>query len=230
MSDTLDVLKRNYAKVLTTIDEARNKSGRTGEPITVVAVTKYVGPETIDLLYDAGIREIGENRVQAAEAKKEAVRSPFRWHMIGHLQTNKATMAVALFDCIHSIDSLRLARETQRAAEKAGKRIPVFLQVNVSEETTKSGVKSSEETKELIDVVRNECPAIELVGLMTMAPHADTPEASRPVFRALRKIGKEMGIRAFSMGMSGDYAVAVEEGATHLRIGSALFEGISANG
>ncbi|OHB76022.1 MAG: YggS family pyridoxal phosphate enzyme [Planctomycetes bacterium RBG_16_59_8] len=230
MSGVGERVRENYGKVLDTIGKACKRRGRDPSEVKVVAVTKSVTAEVVDLLAEVGIVEIGENRVQDALKKREDVRGNFTWHMIGHLQSNKAARAAGLFSWIHSVESVELAKKLQECALREGKGLSVFVQVNVGGEEQKQGVRSEAEASALVGRVRAECPNLSLRGLMTMAPLSSDPERSRPVFRSLREMGERLGLMEYSMGMSQDYAVAVEEGATTLRIGTALFEGIRDDG
>jgi pyridoxal phosphate enzyme (YggS family) len=204
------------------IAQALARSRAPGRSVTIVAVTKQHAAAVVDAVAAAGIVEIGENRVAEAVAKAAEVRAKVRWHLIGHLQRNKARRAAGLFDVVHSVDSPRLLEALAAAARP----IEVFLQINVSGERSKGGVPP-EDARALRQAALG--TPLEVVGLMTMAPVADDPESARPHFRALREIrdalnesGDGHPLRGLSMGMSGDYAVAVEEGATHVRIGTAL--------
>ena len=191
--------------------------------INVVAVTKNHPAQTVEALAASGVVDIGENRVQEALSKAVRVRAPVRWHMIGHLQRNKAARAAELFSCIHSVDRTSLVH----ALDRTGRELDVFLQINVSGEASKRGVRL-EEAGGLWQTALN-TDSLKVIGLMTMAPYAEDPEAARPVFRTLRQLRDDLNERGdgppltgLSMGMSGDFVVAVEEGATHLRIGTAL--------
>ncbi len=186
-----------------------------------MAVTKGVPPEMIRSTYQCGIRHFGENRVQETTTKMmhlSDLKPDTTWHMVGHLQTNKAKMAVELFDIIHSVDSLRLAEVISRRVERP---VQVLLQVNVSGETSKSGFSVAEVAAALGSISRME--NIKVIGLMTIAPLSDDPEKVRPVFRRLRELREELGLKHLSMGMSDDFEVAIEEGATMVRIGRAIF-------
>lgn len=186
-----------------------------------MAVTKGVSPTVIKDAYDHGIRHFGENMVQEAQGKVAQLGS-FRpyitWHMVGHLQSNKARKALEIFDIIHSVDSVRLAEILSRRAEKI---VPILLQVNVSGEVTKSGFS----TGEVADALRriSQLANLRVVGLMTIAPLSAHPEDVRPIFRRLRELRDRLGLEHLSMGMSGDFEVAIEEGATIVRIGRAIF-------
>jgi hypothetical protein len=174
-----------------------------------------------------GILDFGENKVQEAKAKIPLCRGNLRWHGIGHLQTNKTRDAVRLFSMIHTVDSLKLALEIEKHATSEAKRMPVLLEVNVSGEGSKFGFKPEEVVSLALEV--NHLPHLELRGLMTMAPYAEESEASRPFFRRLMEVKREVeqklgaSLPDLSMGMSGDFEVGIEEGATLVRIGTALF-------
>jgi pyridoxal phosphate enzyme (YggS family) len=186
-----------------------------------VVVTKEVGISAIRAAFDCGLRDFGENRVQEAEEKigqLSDLKLDVTWHMVGHLQSNKAKTAVELFDIIHSIDSVRLAEILSRRAEKT---LPVLLQVNVSEEATKSGFAVNE-VGAAVEEIR-QLPNLRLVGLMTIAPLVAETEEVRPVFRKLRELRDSLRLEHLSMGMTDDFEMAIEEGATMLRIGRAIF-------
>jgi pyridoxal phosphate enzyme (YggS family) len=228
----LEQLKVNVDSILERVAVAAGRSGRDPGDVTLVAVTKTVNVETAALLVEAGVGHLGENRVQEGERKHAALGGRCSWHMIGHLQTNKVKKALAVFETIHAVDSARLLKEISRRAEAAGLCPDILLEVNVSGEESKYGLAPGavEETAALA----LELPAVELRGLMTMAPYDPDPETARPVFRELFGIHERLresgrGGERFdmlSMGMSGDFEVAVEEGATHIRVGTALYEGL----
>ncbi len=178
-----------------------------GDGVTVVVATKYVGVDELAQLADAGIAVLGENRAQDLEAKHARYGDAFRWHFIGHLQSRKAKTVNAICELCHSLDS-------ESAAARLT--IPALVEVNLSGEPTKSGV-APEELSAFLEHYAD------VRGLMTMPPFADDPEASRPYFRRLRELAEEHGLRELSMGTSQDYRVAVEEGATYVRVGSTLF-------
>lgn len=192
-----------------------------------MAVCKNQPPAAVRALAELGVGLFGENRVQEARRKIPECPSRLRWHLIGHLQTNKARDAVQLFEMIQSVDSLRLAQELQRQAEKASRKIPVLVEVNVAGESTKFGYRPTQLLAELREL--NALPRLEIHGLMCMAPYLKDPEAVRPVFRRCRELGREceqiLGapLAVLSMGMTDDFEVAVEEGSTLVRIGTALF-------
>ena len=226
------VLANNIAAVRAKINEALTVAGRHPEDLTLVAVTKYVDALAIKELLPHGVEHIGENRLQEA-VKKQAVlsdlKNSFTWHFIGSLQTNKARQVAAGFDLIHSLDRMSLAEALHKASQTLNKEISVLIQVNVSGERTKHGVDPAEVGAFYAEV--RKLSGLRPVGLMTMAPYSDDPEASRPVFRELRLLFEQIKRdyhpgpqwRELSMGMSNDYMIAIEEGATIVRIGSAIF-------
>jgi PLP dependent protein len=194
-------------------DEIRSRYERiraqVGDDITIVAATKYVSVEELALLAEAGIEVIGENRAQDLEAKHDAHGAAFRWHFIGHLQSRKAKVVNELCDLVHSLSSDSAARRLE---------IPALVEVNLSGEDSKSGVPESG-----LDALIAAYPKVR--GLMTMPPETGDPERSRPYFRRLRELAEERGLDELSMGTSQDYRVAVEEGATMIRVGSVLYQG-----
>jgi pyridoxal phosphate enzyme (YggS family) len=203
------------------IKAACERANRPPDEITLVAITKGVAPGAILEAAAAGIRHFGENRVQEAEAKRPELHGlpeDITWHMVGHLQTNKVNAAIRLFDIIHSVDSLPLAEAISR---RASSRQPIFLEVNVSQEPSKYGF-SLDELPARYQAIK-ELPNIEVRGLMTVAPQASDPEVVRPVFRRLRESANALHLGALSMGMSDDFEVSIQEGATHVRLGRAIF-------
>jgi pyridoxal phosphate enzyme (YggS family) len=199
-------------------DRIHNIQARVPDGVTLVAVTKTVPPERVDAALNAGIAVFGENKIQEAKAKIPLVSSRARWHFIGHLQSNKARDAVELFELIHSVDSVKLAGELDKWAERAGKTQPILLEVNVSGEASKFGIKPEDLPATLAEIQK--FPRLEVRGLMTMPPLGKDP---RPFFRQLRRLRDDTGLRELSMGMSHDYEIAIEEGATIVRIGTAIF-------
>ncbi len=219
-----EAVRNTVAEVRARIHDARARGGH-GQDVTVVAVTKTHGPEAVEAVWDAGITDVGENRVQEAEGKMAQVTVPVRWHLIGHLQRNKARHALR-FALFHGLDSERLAVALHEEASRVGATLDVLLQVNVSGEASKSGVSAHEVV--LIAERLRALPALRVRGVMTMAPFAADEALLRAVFsgaRAAREAVRAAGHPAewLSMGMSGDYEVAVEEGATHVRLGTVLF-------
>ena len=196
-------------------------AARDGAAPTLIAVSKTHGPETIRPVLDAGQRDFGENRVQEAQGKWPQLRAAHpgvSLHLIGPLQTNKARDAVALFDVIHTLDREKLAAALAKAMEDAGRRLPVLVQVNTGEEPQKAGVAPAE----AVDFARRarDVHGLDVVGLMCIPPIDDDPE---PHFRALADLAQAAGLSQLSMGMSGDYETAIACGATHVRVGSAIF-------
>ena len=213
-------IRENVAAVEERIALACARSGRTRGEVTLVAVSKTFPASFVEDAIDAGITEVGENRVQEAREKKPLVRGAARWHLIGHLQTNKARDAVRLFDVIQAVDSLDLAEKLARAAEAHGKRQEVMLQVNIGDEPQKSGIERAE-----VDAVARQAtalPSLRVIGLMALPP-IGTPEESRPYFRELRSMRDALGLEHLSMGMSEDFEAAIEEGSTIVRVGRAIF-------
>ena len=211
----------NLAAIRERIERARQRAGHS-RPVALVAVTKTHSPALIREAWEAGQREFGENRVQEFEQKHAAVpREGAVWHLIGHLQSNKARRAAQLFGVIGSVDSDRLARRLHDAAAEAGRVIPVFIEVKLSDEVSKSGCAEGE-LSGLVEAVRA-LPRLELRGLMTMPPYFDQPERARPYFRRLREWGERLALPELSMGMSHDFEIAIEEGATLVRVGTAIF-------
>ncbi|MGA7676777.1 MAG: YggS family pyridoxal phosphate-dependent enzyme [Dehalococcoidia bacterium] len=211
----------NLKDVQGRIAQACERSHRSPGEITLVVVTKEVGVSAIRAAFDCGMRDFGENRVQEAEdkiAQLSDLRPDVTWHMVGHLQSNKAKTAVELFDIIHSIDSIKLAEILSRRVEKS---FPVLLQVNVMGEATKSGFVVGEIANAVNEIKK--LPNLKVMGLMTIAPLVSEPEEVRPVFRKLRELRDSLGLEHLSMGMTDDFEAAVEEGATMLRVGRAIF-------
>ncbi|MCX7794052.1 MAG: YggS family pyridoxal phosphate-dependent enzyme [Thermodesulfovibrionales bacterium] len=213
------------------ICHAAMRAGRSPEEIKLIAVTKTVPVEKILEAVEAGLRIFGENRVQEARDKIPVIMNKceglkISWHMIGTLQKNKAKYAVKLFDMIHSVDSEELALEINRQAEKISKIQDILIEVKLSPEETKHGIKP-EKLFKLLDFISS-LKNLNIKGLMTVPPYSENPEDSRPYFRKLRNLLEEANIRGFnikelSMGMSGDFEIAIEEGATMVRIGTAIF-------
>ncbi len=213
-------IRDNIAAVEERIARACSRAGRAREDVLLVAVSKTFPAEFVDDAIDAGITDIGENRVQEARDKKPLVRGSVRWHLIGHLQTNKARDAVKLFDVIEAVDSLDLAEKLARAAEGQGKAIEVMLQVNIGDEPQKSGLARGD-----VDAVAKQVAglaSLRLIGLMAIPP-VGTPDESRPYFRELRSMRDALGLKELSMGMSEDFEAAIEEGSTMVRVGRAIF-------
>ena len=203
------------------IQAAAMRTNRKPEDVTLIAVSKRVEPERIEAALMEGQTLFGESKVQEAKAKIPLVSNRAHWHMIGHLQSNKASDAVALFELIHSVDSVKLAVELNKWAERAGKTQAILLEINVSEEASKFGLRPEDLDAALRDI--NHLPRLEVQGLMTIAPLRDDIEEVRPYFRRLRELRDGSGLRELSMGMTHDFEIAIEEGATMVRIGAAIF-------
>jgi PLP dependent protein len=218
-------------RVREAVAAATARSGRAEGAVTIVAVSKTVGREVIDQAYEFGLRHFGENRALDAKDKfANPLPTDAVLHLIGQLQTNKAQVAARLFSLIESVDRASLVDELARQGAKLGRRLPILLQVNVAGEEQKAGCGPSEVSELVARIESSE--HLDLQGLMTMAPLVDDPEAARPVFRGLRDLRDALlqesparTLSTLSMGMSNDYQVAIEEGATHVRIGRAIFGG-----
>jgi hypothetical protein len=225
-------LCENIKNIYRKITHAAMRMERNPEDIKLIAVTKTVDTEKIKEAIDWGLRNFGESKIQEATKKISHLKfqisnSRIEWHLIGHLQKNKAKIAVQLFDVIHSLDSIGLADELNKQADKAGKIQRVLVQVKLSEEETKHGV-SKEDLMDLLDAVMK-MKNLKLEGLMTMPPYFDNPEMARPHFRELRDLrdnARQSGYQLpeLSMGMTHDFEIAIEEGATMVRIGTGIFE------
>ena len=215
-------------EVKSRIAAACKRVGRDPGEVEIIAVTKTHGAEVVKEAWDAGLRIVGENKVQEAAWKKSASVTGPMWHLIGHLQSNKVRKALELFDFFHSVDSAALADRMNAIAQDMGASPHILLEVNVSGEKSKSGMKP-EEVRDVLAHIAQECPRLTVEGLMTIAPFSENPEDARPYFRKLRELRDELekelgvGLPRLSMGMSGDYEVAVEEGATWVRLGTVLF-------
>jgi pyridoxal phosphate enzyme (YggS family) len=214
-------IRANLVRVQAAIARACERVGRSPDTVLLIAVSKTVEVERIALAIAAGVSALGENRVQEAREKIETLGHPVPWHLIGALQTNKAKDAVRLFDWIHSVDRLELTRELDRRARGLKRTMDVLLEVNVGEEPQKSGVRPHE-IKPLLDEIAG-LSGIRIRGLMAIPPAAADPEETRLHFRRLRELRDAAGLEHLSMGMSADFEVAVEEGATMVRVGTAIF-------
>lgn len=226
-------ISENIASIRERIETSARRSGRRSEEIALMAVTKTHPPERIREAYAAGLRLFGENRVQEFAGKAAALAdlAQAEWHMIGHLQTNKAGKVAGLFSAVDSVDSVKLAEKLDTAAQKLNKKLPVLIEVNVGSEAAKSGVAAdSGEIEELLLAARK-LEALQFRGLMTVPPFADDPQGARPFFRKLRELRDSIAARrlanvsmdVLSMGMSHDFEVAIEEGSTCVRVGTAIF-------
>lgn len=219
------MLAENYKALLDNIDQAARRAGRDPETVKLIAVTKTVGIDEVRRAAALGITDFGENRVQEAAAKVANI-PEVRWHFIGHLQSNKVKDVLPAYSLIHSLDRPSLARALQRSAERINRKVDALVQVNVSGEESKYGL-APENLKEFLNQVSS-YDRIIIKGLMTMAPFVDNPEDTRIYFRRLRQLRDEnttgsLNLSELSMGMTNDYMVAIEEGATMVRIGTALF-------
>ncbi|HWZ42348.1 MAG TPA: YggS family pyridoxal phosphate-dependent enzyme [Candidatus Saccharimonadales bacterium] len=223
----------NLARLRERIAQAASRSGRSPESVTLMAVSKTIELERIHQAYEAGLRVFGENRVQEMDEKHTSRKGmdEARWHLIGHLQTNKAKKAVELFNAIDSLDSLRLAEMLNQAAAQMNKVMPALIEIKTSEEESKAGVPAG--SRELEDMLQGlaKLEHLQVCGLMTVPPFTENPEGARPYFRRLRELRDQIAARklprvqmeTLSMGMSHDFEVAVEEGSTCVRVGTALF-------
>jgi pyridoxal phosphate enzyme (YggS family) len=231
-------IAENIAHVQERIAAAAGRVARNPEEITLMGVSKTFSVERIREAYAAGLRVFGENRVQEYAAKADALRDlrDTEWHLIGHLQTNKAAKAAELFDAVDSVDSVRMAQKLNASAESAGKTLSVLVEINVGSEQAKSGVapSSDEQGSDELEQILRGAPRwgnLKIHGLMTVPPYAEDPEGSRAYFRQLRQIRDIIAARdlpqvsmvVLSMGMSHDFEVAIEEGATCVRVGTAIF-------
>jgi pyridoxal phosphate enzyme (YggS family) len=230
-ADAIERLRDRFADVRARIETAARASGRPVEDVTLVAITKTHPAATLKFALETGLHNLGENRIQEAEEKiLELGRTAARWHLVGHLQTNKARRAVALFDVIHSLDSTSLAERLERMCAEANREaLDVLVQVDLGGEVTKSGIEPAQ-LPGLLAVLK-QCTRLRLIGLMTLPPYFENPDCSRPFFKTLRELRDELvaqgdftsGKGELSMGMSHDFEVAIEEGATMVRVGTALF-------
>lgn len=223
----------NIAQIRKRIESAARRAQRSPVDIDLMAVTKTVSEDRIRQAYEAGIRLFGENRVQEFGAKRDRLQhlSDVRWHMIGHLQSNKASQAAKLFDAIDSVDSLRVAEKLNTAAAQIGKKLPLLIEINIGGEQAKSGVlRNSAALDQLLEAAPT-LSSVEFRGLMTVPPYDDDPERSREHFREMRRLFEELATRhlpalqmqVLSMGMSHDFEIAIEEGSTCVRLGTAIF-------
>jgi pyridoxal phosphate enzyme (YggS family) len=221
-NDEAQTIAEAVHDVFRKIEQAARRAGRDPKEITFIAASKTVQSSAILAAASAGVRVFGENRVQEAMEKftRDPLPPPNQLHLIGSLQMNKVKKAVGFFDLIHSIDSMQLAKKVNEEADRKSLSQSVLVQVNIGEEFVKGGV-SSQDFPYLIDTVKN-CSHLKLLGLMVIPPHAENP---RPFFAKLRKMGESVGLTRLSMGMSSDYEAAIEEGASWVRIGTAIFGG-----
>ena len=218
------MLRERLDRVEERIQSAVKRAGRQRSDVTLIAVTKKFPAEVTCQAYELGLRYFGENYVQEFEAKLPALAglTAAEFHLIGHLQSNKAGSAARLFQAVETVDSEKLARRLdQTARDQTGRELEVMIEVKLSEEETKAGA-APEALPGLVEAIRA-CPNLRLTGLMTMPPWSDDPEQTRPYFRRLAALARTCGLAKLSMGMSHDFEAAIEEGATHIRVGTALF-------
>ena len=223
------MLTNNYDVVMNNIERACKKAGRTPEDVTLIAVSKTKPITMLQEIYDHGCRNFGENKVQELLDKYEVLPKDIKWHMIGHLQRNKVKYIVDKVSLIHSVDSLRLAEEISKEALKKNVEVNILVEVNVANEETKFGT-TSQEAIELVDAI-SKLPGIHIKGLMSIAPYVEDSEQNRQYFAQLKQLSVDIitknidnvSMDILSMGMSGDYEVAVEEGATYVRVGTGIF-------
>lgn len=219
----------NYRKILNRVNEAAAQCGRNPKDVKLLGAAKAQSVEAIRAAISAGVTLIGENYVQETKEKKDGVAASVEWHMIGHLQRNKAGAAIELFDIVESLDNLALARELDKEARKRGKIVRIFVEVNLGGEESKSGIAKDSVVSLLEEAAKLSCLRVE--GLMTVPPFCENLEEVRPYFRELNKLRRQLSelrlpnvdLKELSMGMTHDYVVAIEEGATIVRIGTALF-------
>ena len=221
-------IKENYFKILENIQKSCEKADKKPEEIKILGASKKQSPEKIRIAFELGIKLIGENYIQEAEKKiNELGKLPIEWHFIGRLQTNKVKKALNLFSLIQTLDRIKLAQEIQKQAEKKNLIVPVLIEVNIGRESTKGGV-DPEKVEEFIEKVKN-FNRIKIVGLMCLPPYEENPERVRPYFIKMRELFERLkpymnsDFKELSMGTSNDYCIAIEEGATMVRIGEALF-------
>ena len=223
------MIRENFDSIEARIRKACERSGRDRNSVHLIAVTKTKPPEMLREAYDAGQRDFGENKVQEICRKKPELPDDLRWHMIGHLQRNKVRQLIGQTVLIHSVDSYRLAETISAEAVKARIVMPVLIEVNAAKEDSKYGVMP-ENTEELVRAI-SVLPGIHVEGLMTIAPYTEDPETNRPYFVLLRQLAVDIDHKCIdnvsmgklSMGMTGDFEVAIEEGATHIRVGTGIF-------
>ena len=223
------MIKDNVAEVEANIQKACKRAGRSREDVTLIAVSKTKPVSDIYEVMETGIIDYGENKVQEICDKIEVISEPLNWHMIGHLQRNKVKYIVDKVKLIHSVDSLRLAQQISSEAQKKGVDIDILIEVNVAEEASKFGLSTEEVIQMAEDI--SKLPSVHIRGLMTVAPFTDNPEDNRPYFRNLKQLAVDIArknidnviMNELSMGMTGDYEVAIEEGATMVRVGTGIF-------
>lgn len=225
----LDELKENLANVEARVSAACDRAKRDRSEVTLIAVSKTKPIEDLKVIYDAGIRQFGENKVQELTGKIPEMPDDIDWHLIGHLQRNKVKYIIDKVKLIHSVDSYRLAEEINIQAKKKGVVANILIEVNAANEATKFGVKL-EEAKQLCQEISH-LDAVHVMGLMTIAPNVVVPEENRPIFHKIKELSVDIAnenidnvdMRIISMGMTNDFEIAIEEGATHVRVGTAIF-------
>ncbi len=223
------MIREHLTQTRQNIDRACRRAERSAEEVELIAVSKTKPVLMLQEAYEAGVRDFGENKVQELVDKYEVLPKDIRWHMIGHLQRNKVKYLIGKVYLIHSVDSLRLAQEIQKEAEKKQTEVNILVEVNVAGEESKFG-SSREETLQLVKDIAL-LPSVHIQGLMTVAPYVEEPEANRMIFANLRQLAVDIkqenidnvNMHVLSMGMTGDYQVAVEEGATYVRVGTGIF-------
>ena len=223
------MLKENLAQVEARIQEACKKAGRNRDEVTLIAVSKTKPATMQQEIYDCDVRDFGENKVQEMCEKIEVLPDDIKWHMIGHLQTNKVKYIVGKTELIHSVDSLKLAQEIQKQALKNDVIVPILIEVNIAQEDTKFGIKK-EDTIELVKAI-SQLDHVRIMGLMTIAPYVENAEDNRLYFRFIMQLSVDIYnqnidnvcMNILSMGMTGDYTVAIEEGSTMVRVGTGIF-------
>lgn len=221
MTPLLERIRTNLDETKRRISRAAEKAGRNAQEISLVAVTKSVGIDEARALIELGQTNLGENRVELAREKIKAIGSAAKWHMIGNIQRRKARDVVDLFNRVDAVDRMSLAKTLNEHCEAQGKTMEILIEVNVSGEASKHGFAPADVPRTLEQIA--EFDRLEVRGLMTMAPAYDDPEQTRPLFAQLRELGVASNLRVLSMGMSNDFEVAIEEGATEVRIGTVLF-------
>ena len=223
------MLTENLKRVEENIQTACQRAGRKREEVTLVAVSKTKPVSMLSEIYDCGVRSFGENKVQELCEKRELLPADIRWHMIGHLQTNKVKYIIDKAELIHSVDSIRLAEAIEKEAAKRERTVRILAEVNVAEEESKFGIRMDEAIPFIEKIAGY--PHIQVCGLMTIAPFVENPEENRPIFKNLHKLSVDIAgknidnvnVNILSMGMTNDYEVAIEEGATMVRVGTGIF-------
>lgn len=223
------MIKENVEDVESRVQAACDRAGRKREEVTLIAVSKTKPVSDIYEVMETGIKDYGENKVQELCDKIDIIKEPLNWHMIGHLQRNKVKYIVDKVKLIHSVDSLRLAEQISVEAQKKGVETDILIEVNVAEETSKFGLSTDGVVQLVRDIAK--LPAVHIKGLMTVAPFTDNPEDNRPYFKNLKQLAVDIAgknidnvtMNELSMGMTGDYEVAIEEGATMVRVGTGIF-------